>query len=462
MAKIGFHLNVNKVNKDGFVPIRAKISVESKAVYKSLPFKVRIGKYDEIKKQYKGKWNYEKQRVYPSRENEKYNDYKEINEFIDNLETEAKKFFRDCESNHIQLTRVLVEDFFKGVQPEFKTVKKELWEAYDEFLKDIEITMQPSTIRVHKSTKKKLENFSHNTGYKLTFNSVNIAFFDQLKEYILVTKGHEYNYLPVIVRRLKAFMNWSLKHKYHNNAEFKSFSAPEKEGSIIHLTFDELQQLINFQFDSKKYQKVRDFYCFGCLTGARYSDLIQLTKDNISDSKLKFTTQKTNIDITIPIFPGLTTIINRYPDQYKLLPKCSEQKINKYIKEACELADIKTPTEYKTFLRNETIKEFKPKHELIGTHTGRKTFVCLAHAKGIDIKTIMDIAGIKNHKTLKRYLDVSIDTKLDSLNKMFGDLEPASPPEETLKAMKETLQKAGFDAENIDNIFKQLEANKAK
>lgn len=31
MANIGFHLNLNKKDKKGYVPIRAKISVESKA-----------------------------------------------------------------------------------------------------------------------------------------------------------------------------------------------------------------------------------------------------------------------------------------------------------------------------------------------------------------------------------------------------------------------------------------------
>jgi len=452
MAKIGFHLNLNTVDKNGFVPIRAKISVESKAVYKNLPYKVKKPKDKDH-----SQWNYEKQRIEKTRENEKYNQWKEINDFLDSYESKAKKLFNDCILNDVPLTLYLVRNFFDGMQPNFETIKREFWEAYDEFLKDIEITMQASTVRVHKTTKKKLESFSTEAGYKLTFSVINTSFFDKLKEYVLVTKGHEYNYLPVILRRFKAFMNWSMKRKYHTNDEFKGFSAPEKEGSIIYLTFDELQQLINYQFESVKYKRVRDFYCFGCLIGARYSDLKRLTKDNISDGKLKFTTQKTNIDISIPLFPGLTTIINRYPDQHQLLPKYSGQKANEYIKKACEQAGIKTMTEHKTFLRNQTITVFKPKHELIGTHTARKTFICLAHARGVDHRTIMNITGIQNQKTLRRYLDVSIDTKRDNLNKMFGELEPAPipvTPEGTIQAMKETLLKAGFDKESIKGLIK--------
>lgn len=462
MAKIAFHLNMNKKDKNDFVPIRAKVSVQSKAVVKNLPFKVKVKRNEKTGKYECSKWNEEKQRVYATRENEKYNNYKEINKFLDDYTSKANKLFNDCILNDVPLTIILVKQFFNGIEPKFKVEKRNFWEAYDEFLKIGELDLEPNTIRSRKSKKKKLEEFQSETGYKMTFESINLDFFDKLKEYILFTKGHGFNYIPAITRQLKAFMNWSIERNYHTNTAYRKFSAQEKEGSIIHLTFSELQQLINFPFESEKFKRVRDFYCFGCLIGARYSDLKRLTKDNISEGKLKFTTEKTNIDITIPLFPELTTIIDRYPDQYLLLPKYSGQKACDYIKDACEEAKINTPTEYKTFLKNETVKEFLPKHKLIGIHTARKTFICLAHARGVDIKTIMDITGIKDQKTLRRYLDVSVDTKLDNLNKMFGDLISKNEPEtnpnsEKINAIKDALLKKGLSAEDVDNLFKQLE-----
>lgn len=411
MAKIGFHLNKSKEGDDGIIPIRAKISVESKAVIKTLPYKAK-----------ENKWHKSKQRVIPNRETEKYNNHKEINSFLDDYTSKANKLFNDCILNDVPLTIDLVKDFFNGIQPNFKKTKIGFWQAYDEFIKTGEIDLEPNTIRSRKSKMKKLLYFQNDTGYIITFESVTLNFFDKLKEYILFDKEHGYNYFPGIIRQLKAFMNWSFDRGYHTNRTYKKFSAQEKEGSIIHLTFQELQQLINYPFESEKLARVRDFYCFGCLIGARYSDLKRLTKDNIADGMLKYTTEKTNVEITIPLFPGLTTIIDRYPEQYLLLPKYSGQRACDYIKEACQIAGINTPTEYKTFLKNETIKEFFPKYKLIGTHTARKTFVCLAHSKGMDIKTIMDITGIKNEKTLSRYLNVSIDTKKEKLTKVFGNL----------------------------------------
>ena len=62
MPKIAFHLNMNKQDKNDFVPIRAKICVQSKAVVKNLPFKVKIRLNEKENKHEPVKWDIEKQR----------------------------------------------------------------------------------------------------------------------------------------------------------------------------------------------------------------------------------------------------------------------------------------------------------------------------------------------------------------------------------------------------------------
>jgi integrase len=447
MPKVTFSIDKTNTDKNGYSPIKANVAID----YKKKT--IAVGK---VKPRY---WNKTKPRISSKHPTDDGYNPEKVNTYLDNFQKEAKEYFDECKLNNIEVTLDIVSDYFKGQKLNLNPVKIDFWKAYDEYIRTMELTTAVNTNRMQKSNKKKLEEFESKTGYKMNFDTVNLTFFDRLSEYILITKGYEYNYLPAIIRRLKAFMTWSYKRNYHTSIKYKEFSAQEKEGSIIYLTFSELQQLINFTFENAKYSKVRDFYCFGCLTGARYSDLKRLTKDNISEGVLKFTTEKTNIDVAIPIFPELQTIINRYPEQYRLLPIISNQKANKYIKEACELAEINSPTEHKTFIKNTTVKEYKPKFELIGSHTARKTFVCLAHARGTDLKTIMDITGIQDQQTLKRYLDVLIDTKRDNLTKIFENLTPKKDPdpnEEALKVLKETLTKMGFKTENIDNLFSQF------
>jgi len=410
MANITFYIDKTNNDKEGYAPIKANVTIDYKNITKT------VGK---IKPQY---WNKLKQRVNKPRPHEEDNNHIEINSHLDEFKSKANKYFLNCELQKIEVTPVIIKDYFKGHELKLNKTKKNLWEAYEEFIKAGEVEKAVNTNRNRKTIKKYLETFEIKTGYKMTFENINLVFYDQLKENVLITNKHGYNYLSAITDKFKAFLTWSLERNYHTNLIYKKFSAPEKEGTIVHLTFLELQQLINFPFESKKLQKARDFYCFGCLTGLRYVDLQRLTKDNVTDGLIKITTQKTNREVFIPVFPGVKTIIDRYQEQYKLLPKFSNQKLNKYIKDACEEAEINTMVEYKTFEKNITVTEFKPKHELIGTHTARKTFICLAYDNGLDIEMIKSITGITNERTLRRYLNISNDTKKEKLTKAFENL----------------------------------------
>ncbi len=427
MPNLKYYIDKNKVDSSGLVPIKANIAVESKNNWKIVG---KVKPPDDEAKLKPGEWdNANKRVILPRPTHKNYEEYKKINSFLEEFEEGFNKIDRECAERKIRVTREIVQKYYKGQKLVFNPVKKDLWEAYEEFLKSGELEKAPNTIRNRKTIKNYLKTFESETGYKMTFDSIDSVFFDELKKDVLVTNKHGYNYLSAITDKFKAFMTWSLKRKYHSNTTYKDFSAPEKEGSIVHLTFQELQLLLNHPFENKKLQKARDFYCFGCFTGLRYCDIERLTKDNIIDGMIKTTTQKTKREVVIPLFPGVQTIIERYPDTHKLLPKFSNQKLNDYIKDCCKEAKINTLTEAKSFEKNITITEFKPKHELIGTHTARKTFICLAYDRGLDIEMIKSITGITREKTLRRYLQISTDAKKEKLMKAFegiGNVEKST------------------------------------
>ena len=428
MPNLKYYIDINKVDSNGLVPIKANIAVESKNNWKI------VGKVkppgDEKPKA--GEWDQDLQRiVLPRPDHKKYAEYEKINRFLEEFKERFNKIDRDCTESKIRVTREIVQKYYNGQKIEIVPVIKDFWEAYDAYLKAGELERAPNTIRNRLTIKKKIKEFEKDTGRKITFESVNLVFFDDLKEWVLETKEYDYNYLPPIVSKFKAFMKWSLDREYHSNVTFMRFSAPEKEGSIIHLTYDELKLLVNFNFDNPKHQRTRDFFCFGCLTGLRYCDLQRLTKDNIVNGSIKITTQKVNKAVTIPIIDDLKTIIDKYPEPHKLLPKFANSNLNEYVKECCKIAEIKTLTEWKTFKKNITITEFKPKHELITTHTARKTFINLSYSADTPIETIKAITGITREKTLKRYLEVSEDSITKSLNRTFKGI---SKQDENLKA----------------------------
>jgi site-specific recombinase XerD len=408
MVNLTYVIDKNNTDKNGLSPIKANVTIN---------YQKRRKTVEKVKAQY---WNKRRQRVNKQKPHEPDNDYEAINDRLDKLQNEAKEYFKACSRQNIPVTLKMIEDFFNGHKLKLGPVT--FWDAYQEYLDAGKLDKSYNTNRNRLTIYNKIKEFETETDYQLTWESINLVFWDKLKEYVLFDKEHGYNYLSAIADKFKAFMKWAQRRKYHNNEDYKEFSAPEKEISIIALTWEELQDLLNYKFENEKLRKARDFFCFGCLTGLRYVDLALLTKDNISNGTLKTTTQKTNKEVIIPIFQGLQSIIDCYPNQYKLLPKFSNQKLNNYIKDCCELAGINTPTEYKTFSKNETVKEYLPKNKLIGTHTARKTFICLAYERGLDIEMIKSITGITREKTLKRYLDISTQSKKQKLISAFNEL----------------------------------------
>ena len=66
------------------------------------------------------------------------------------------------------------------------------------------------------------------------------------------------------------------------------------------------------------------------------------------------------------------------------------------------------------------IDEIKPKYEVIGTHTGRRSFICNAISMGIPPQVVMKWTGHSDYKAMKPYIDVCDEIKAEAMKK-FDD-----------------------------------------
>ena len=421
MAKIGFHLNKSKEDKNHFVPIRAKISVESKARYKSM---------DKIKARY---WNRRKQRVYPNRETEPYNRHKEINLLLDEYEKKAKDFFNYCLLNGIPLTLKMVEDFFKGKAGDKRISKIGFNEAFEKYIESGKLTWEPNTIKNYITAKNYVFEFQKNTGIKLTFENIDFQFWDEFVKYsyqqrsnfLMIDSKEKYlkvlrpNTLAKYRSVLVSFLVWANERGYYNGTDHVKFKAPEHDIDIIYLTEAELDQLYLHKFKNERLERVRDIFVFGCYTGLRYSDLMDLKQDHIYSDLIKKTTIKTNKAIEVPLLPMAKDIIDKYKDSFHVLPQYSDVKLNKYIKECCEIANIKTPFTISIYPGNKRQDITKPKYKFIVVHTARKTFINLAHKYDIPEGLIMDIVGQSEYRTFMKYRKYEPEKKKKDMNNAF-------------------------------------------
>ncbi|MFV9485063.1 tyrosine-type recombinase/integrase [Christiangramia sp. ASW11-125] len=224
---------------------------------------------------------------------------------------------------------------------------------------------------------------------------------------------------------LKWFLRWSFEKNFHNNDSFKSFRPKIKDSSkpVIFLTEEEKAKIFNYKIPSTKLylEKTRDLLKFLCYTGLRYSDAYNLRRSNIKDNHIEIVTVKTSDSLNIELNKHSSAILEKYQDipfkDDKALPVISNQKLNEYIKELGALAEIDTPVTLTHYSGNKRIDEVIPKHELLSTHVGRRSFICSALSIGIPVQVVMKWTGHSDYKAMKPYIDIADKTKKNAMEK---------------------------------------------
>lgn len=89
--------------------------------------------------------------------------------------------------------------------------------------------------------------------------------------------------------------------------------------------------------------------------------------------------------------------------------------MNTYLKELGEICEINSPVSITYHKDNQRIDEVHPKYELLGTHAGRKTFICNALMLGIAPQVVMKWAGHADYKAMKPYIDIADAAKQQAM-----------------------------------------------
>ena len=138
-------------------------------------------------------------------------------------------------------------------------------------------------------------------------------------------------------------------------------------------------------------------------------------------AELRVTTVKTSDSLIIELNNHSKAILDKYKDvafeDDKVLPVITNQKMNDYLKELAELAGIDEPVRQTYYRGNERIDEVTPKYALLGTHAGRRTFICNALALGIPPQVVMKWTGHSDYKAMKPYIDIADDIKANAMSK---------------------------------------------
>lgn len=295
---------------------------------------------------------------------------------------------------------------------------------------------EPGSLSVYKSVKNHLQNYCKATGKKVTFDNIDYNFYQSFQNYLFLDKTDSRGKLikglnnTTVAKQLstiKTFLNYARKQGIDVSTKYKDFKIKRETLEVIALTGNEFEKLYTLDLaNNKRLSQIRDVFCFACATGLRYSDLWQLKKEHIKNDEIKLTIKKTKELLTIPLNFYSKSILAKYKEMLRPLPVISNQNMNYAIKDLCKLAQIDEPIEIVRYrgIKREAITY--PKYELIGVHTGRKTFATLSLEKGMSAEEVMSITGHTDYKSFKRYVKVTEQRKKVVMIKAWGNVKEVS------------------------------------
>ena len=401
------------------VPIRMRVNFASKRIEFTTGYRIDAAK-----------WDADKQRVKNGCSNKLKQSASEINASLLGYYTEVQEIFKKFEVEEIMPTPEQIKEAFnalhKPIEEEVKPRKSTpnaFYKVFDEFVRDCgrQNDWTDSTYEKFAAVKNHLMNFRDG----LTFD-----FFDEkgLNDYVTYLRDVKEMRNSTIGKQLsflKWFLRWAFKKGVHQNNAYDSYKPKLKstQKKIIFLTWEELNKLREFEIPAAKQalDRVRDVFLFQCFTGLRYSDVFNLRRSDIKGDHIEVTTVKTSDSLIIELNNHSKAILDKYKDvafeDDKVLPVITNQKMNDYLKELAELAGIDEPVRQTYYRGNERIDEVTPKYALLGTHAGRRTFICNALALGIPPQVVMKWTGHSDYKAMKPYIDIADDIKANAMSK---------------------------------------------
>lgn len=405
----------------------------------------------------KDAWDYSLQRVKPNCLGSRKQSAKQINKRISLYEDAIDECFKFFEVKKVVPTiKELQELFEKKVNPEINTdsksviqedvPKRKFWDIYEEFMEESgqKNDWTVATFEKFNALRHDIETFKKDISFDYFTESGLTKFLVFLRDEKVVAPpkavlredgtmpGEKVGIMNSTIDKkfvfLNWFLNWATKKGYNTLMDYKEFKLALKTAKqqIIFLTEDEMIKIreLKLKENQSHLDRVRDVFRFCCFTGIRYSDAYNLRRSNIKGDHIEIVTIKTTDTLNIPLSSSAKSILGKYSsvpfEDDKALPVISNQKMNIYLKELCKLAGVDSPCTITMIKGSKRVDIVRPKYELIGTHTARRTFVSLALSKGNSAEVVMKITGHKSFNTMKPYIAIAKAAKQNAVDSLSG------------------------------------------
>ncbi len=389
-SNILFYIRRFRANKDGKAPIYLRITIQGKRA------ELTTNRFVIPEK-----WSVEAQGMKGTGE-----EARTLNTFLTSLRNKVLQHINSLELQNVEVTAETLRQAVLGLDQEQHTLV-ELFDYHNLRMKSlVGKDFAIGTYKRYVVTLGKVEAFLKHQFNKtdILLSDLNHAFISNFEFYLKTHDELENNTAMKYIKNVKKIIRIALENEWIDKDPFIRFRCTYKDPKRPYLTKEELEALINKEFTMSRLTLVRDSFIFSCFTGLAYSDIEQLTQDDIKigidgEKWITIYRKKTDTRSSIPLLPPVMELIEKYrnhPETIKnktLLPMISNQKSNAYLKEIATLCQIDT---YLTF------------------HVARYTFAtAVTLSNNVPIETVSRMVSHTSIKTTQIYSKV-VDSKVSN------------------------------------------------
>ena len=370
---ISFFCRPSKQLQNGLSPIEVSVTIGKERRVIRLPKYVRAEDF-----------NVKKQRV-------KRNEV--LNRYLDAVKVKFTQIETEMLKRNMPITTRTIIDVFQNGFADTNVTFLSLFDKHNEDAKTRSKRglISPVTYQKYLLTRKMFADFLRTKLHRGDILLVDItpAMIEQFYIYLngLMAKNTAIHKMKVIKKILKIAM----EEGYIRAMPFK-VKLVKDTLQYTPLSVDELRTIRSRQFETARMAQVRDVFIFACYSGLAFTDLKNLTKDDMlidEDGKewIVKPRQKTKIISHIPLLPIAKELWEKY--DYKL-PVLTNQKYNSYLKELADVCGI---------------------NKNLHSHLARHTFATILLNSGVDMVSVSKILGHSNSRiTEKTYAQMMPET----------------------------------------------------
>ena len=378
-----FYIRRDKLNKRGEAPVFMRLTINGERADAS------IKRFIEPHA-----WNSEKGKA-----NEKCRGGKDLNLYLGAISANILQIQRDFELDKKEVSAQIILNRYLGKDQSDRHTLMEVFHAHNQKCRAlIGINFAPDTVLRYETCLRLIEEFMRNTYKKedCYLEEVTKQFVEEFEFYLKTVRKCCHNTTTKYLANFKKIVRIALANGWMKRDPFAQIRFHLDEVEREFLEKQELKTLLSKNISVPRLAQIRDIFCFCCFTGLAFSDVKQLKSEHlVTDINgmvwIRKTRQKTKNMCNIPLLDEAQKILDRYRDhpycqtQGVLLPVCSNQKMNMYLKELADICGIR---------------------KNLSTHCARHTFATLTLASGATIDNVAKMLGHANVNMTRHYAKV--------------------------------------------------------